>query len=204
MARAFVAIVPPHDVLDAVSKCSWRAMHRPTELALPRLLGPRWTTREHWHLTLQFLGNGVDLDAAAAALAAVRGDSAHVRLGGLGGFPSERRATVVWLGVVEGARELSALAAIVKEATAPVVGVKDAAGREYHPHLTLTRLARPADLRAAARGAGRAAIGPRWVAGGLTLFESVTAPGGARYRVHAHVALQLPRRSPGSKVDEPR
>ena len=34
-----------------------RACTVPATLALPRLLGPRWTTREQWHLTLQFLGN---------------------------------------------------------------------------------------------------------------------------------------------------
>jgi 2'-5' RNA ligase len=191
VARAFVAIVPPRDVLDAVSKWSWRAMHRPAEVAIPRLLGPRWTTRPQWHLTLQFLGNGVDLDDAAAALADVRGVSASVRLGGLGGFPSERRANVVWLGVIEGARELSALAHEVANAVAPLRAVAD--DREYHPHLTLSRLARPADLRAAAAAAGRAAIGPRWLADRLTLFESARDASGTRYRPHAEVALQSPR-----------
>jgi hypothetical protein len=37
--------------------------------------------------------------------------------------------------------------------------------------------------------AGRAAIGPAWVADRLTLFESVTAPSGARYRAHAELPL---------------
>jgi 2'-5' RNA ligase len=183
-----VALVPPRDVLDAVAKVSWRAAHRPSGLALPRLLGPRWTTRDQWHLTLQFLGNGVDLDAAAAALETARADSVRVRLGGLGGFPSERRANVVWLGATEGARGLSAIAAAVKQALLPIVPEPDA--REYHPHLTLARLARGADLRAAAAAAGRTAIGPRWETAHVTLFESVTAPAGARYRAHAQVALR--------------
>jgi 2'-5' RNA ligase len=187
MSRAFVAIVPPRDVLDAVGKVSWRAAHRPAEAALPRLLGARWTTRAQWHLTLQFLGTRVDLDAAAAALATVRGAPARVRLGGVGGFPSERRATVVWVGVMEGARPLCALAGEVGEAMAPLL--PDAVEHEYHPHLTLARLARPADLRSASAAAGRAAIGPRWVAERLTLFESVTAPTGARYRRHAEFPL---------------
>src|SRR6478752_2369837 len=145
MSRAFVAIVPPRGVLDAVGKLSWRAMHRPKELALPRLIGARWTTRAQWHLTLQFLGTRVDLDEASAALAKVRGAALRVRLGGIGGFPSERRANVVWLGVIEGARELSTVAAAVGEAMAPLVPTTDA--RAFHPHLTLARLTRPADLR---------------------------------------------------------
>ncbi len=187
MSRAFVAVVPPRAVLDAVGKVSWRAAHRPAELSLPRLLGPRWTTREQWHLTLQFLGNGVDLDAAASALATVRGGAAAARLGGVGGFPTEKRGTVVWVGVREGARDLSALAAAVKEAMLPVVPEPDT--REYHPHLTLARLARGTDLRAAAAAAGRAPIGPRWTADRITLFESVSGSSGHRYRAHAEIML---------------
>jgi 2'-5' RNA ligase len=190
--RAFVAIVPSRDALDAVSKWSWRASHRPAEVDFPRLLGPRWTTRPQWHLTVQFLGNGVDLDGAAAALETVRGESVRVRLGGLGGFPSERRASVAWLGVVEGGRELSSLAKQVGDAMAPVGTRAKTVEREYHAHLTLARLARPVDLRAAAARAGRAPIGPSWVADGLTLFESVRGASGHEYRVHAEVALQPP------------
>lgn len=192
MARAFVAIVPSRAALDAVGKVSWRAAHRPAEAALPRLIGPRWTTREKWHLTLQFLGTHVDLDAAAAALATVRGAPARVRLGSLGGFPSARRANVLWIGVIDGAGAVTALAATVKAAMVPVVGAAADEGGGYHPHLTLARLSRPADLRAAAAKASGAAIGPSWVADRVVLFESVTASTGARYRAHADVALVPP------------
>lgn len=188
MSRAFVAIVPPRAVLDAVGKISWTAQHRPAELALPRFLGARWTTRDQWHITLQFLGTRVDLDEAAAALATVRGTAESVRLGGIGGFPSERRATVVWIGAVEGGAAVGALAAAVGEAMTSVVGEGEA--REYHPHLTLARAGRAADLRAAAAKTSGTAIGPRWMADRLVLFESVTAPTGARYRAHADVALE--------------
>jgi 2'-5' RNA ligase len=185
MARAFVAIVPPRDALDAVGKVSWRCAHRPAELGLPRLLGPRWTTREQWHLTLKFLGNGVDLDAAATALASVRDAPVRVRLGGIGGFPSARRANVLWVGVIEGASAVTSLAAAVNEAMDPVVGPAET--REYHPHLTIARLGRAADLRVAT--ASNAPIGPTWLADRLTLFESVTALTGAQYRAHSFQML---------------
>ena len=156
-------------------------------MALPRLLGPRWTTRDKWHLTLQFLGTRVDLDAAAAALATVHAAPASVRLGGIGGFPSERRASVVWVGAIEGARALDSIAAAVREAMAPVVPESDEHG--FHPHLTLARLARPADLRAAVENTKRLRVGPSWVADRVVLFESVTASSGAQYREHAGVPL---------------
>ena len=112
-----------------------------------------------------------------------------MRLGGIGGFPSERRANVVWVGVIEGARAVTALAAAVGDGDGcRCVGAADE--REFHPHLTLARLARPADLRAAVAQASGTPIGPSWVADRLVLFESVTAPTGARYREHTHVTLR--------------
>jgi 2'-5' RNA ligase len=188
--RAFVAIVPPRVVLDAVGKVAWRVTHRPAELSLPRLLGPRWATRDKWHITVQFLGTRVDLDAAADALRTVRGAPAHVRLGGVGGFPNARRATVVWIGVLEGRGSLSRIAAAVGDAMAPVVGGVEE--RTFHPHLTLARLARGADLRAAEAATARERIGPRWTADRLVLFESVTGSAGASYRAHAEVVLDQP------------
>jgi 2'-5' RNA ligase len=183
----FVALVPPRAVLDAVGKLSSAAQRQPADVGLPVLGGARWTTRAQWHLTLQFLGTRVDLDAAAAALATVRSASARVRLGSIGGFPSERRASVLWVGVIEGADAVTAVATAVGEALAPVVGAPD--DRAFHPHLTLARLPRPADVRAAAAVAAGSPIGPAWEADRVTLFESVTAPTGARYRAHARVAL---------------
>jgi 2'-5' RNA ligase len=189
VARAFVAVVPPRDVLDAVGKVSWCAVHRPRELALPRLMSPRWTTRDQWHLTLQFLGTRVDLDAAAASLQDVRADALTARLGGIGGFPSAKRANVLWIGAIEGARALGALAASVTEAMAPIAGAPDAL--PFHPHLTLARLGRHADLRAAVAQSPRPTpVGPRWTVDRVVLFESVTASTGARYRAHAEVELQ--------------
>lgn len=190
MPRAFVAIVPPRDVLDAVGKVAWRVTHRPAELSLPRLLGPRWATRDKWHITLQFLGANVDLDAAADALRTVRGAPAHVRLGGMGGFPNARRANVLWIGVLEGRESLAGLAGAVGDAMAPVVG--SAEERTFHPHLTLARLTRPADLRAAEAVTARERVGPRWTAERLVLFESTTGSDAPRYRPHAEVVLDHP------------
>jgi 2'-5' RNA ligase len=92
------------------------------------------------------------------------------------------------MGLIDGAPAVGALAAAVGEAMSPLVG--EGGAREYHAHLTLARLGRPADLRAAAVQATGTAVGPRWLADRLVLFESVTAPGGARYRAHAEVALE--------------
>jgi 2'-5' RNA ligase len=190
VARAFVAVVPPREVLDAVGKESWRAAHRPGEVGLPRLISPRWTTRDQWHLTLEFLGTRVDLDEAAALLSGVRAAPVSARLGGLGGFPSAKRANVLWVGAIEGERELRTLAAVVVDALAPIARDPDAL--PFHPHLTVARLGRHADLRAAIGATPRPApVGPRWTVDRVVLFESVTAASGARYREHAAVDLAV-------------
>jgi RNA 2',3'-cyclic 3'-phosphodiesterase len=188
--RAFVAIVPPRPVLDAVGRMSRRAADEPADLGLPVLRDARWTSRAQWHLTMQFLGTRVDLDAAAQALVSVRAPSTGVQLGGLGAFPSARRATVVWLGVIEGADALGSLATAVKAAMAPLGPGSDE--RSYHAHLTLARLAQPVDVRGAIAMAAEAPVGPSWIADRLVLFESVTAPTGARYRAHSHVMVEDP------------
>ena len=109
----------------------------------------------------------------------MRGAPARVRLGGIGGFPSERRANVLWVGVIEGAAAVTALAAAVHAAMAPVVGAADE--REYHPHLTLARLTRAADVRAAAAKASGTPIGPRWAPTASPLRERDRSSG-HRYR----------------------
>ena len=53
VTRAFVAVVPPEPRARR-GRARWPASTRP---------GVRRTTRAQWHVTLQFLGNGADIDA---------------------------------------------------------------------------------------------------------------------------------------------
>ena len=92
MTRAFVALVPPDEVLDDVA-----ALAGALDLA-----DARGTTRPQWHVTLQFLGNQADIDAVGDALEGLPVAPARVRLGGGGAFPKVRRGRVLWLGLREG------------------------------------------------------------------------------------------------------
>ena len=95
LRRGFLAVVPPPEVLDAVER-------RAAPVRNMRV-GPRWTTRDQWHLTVQFLGAVPDVDLLGKAVAdAVRElEPFAVQVGGGGGFPSERRCRVLWLGIRE-------------------------------------------------------------------------------------------------------
>ena len=180
--RAFVAVVPPPEVLDAVA---------PVAACIgAHLADARLVARAQWHLTLQFLGDRVDLDATAEALESLRADPFGVRLAGVGAFADPWRARVVWIGVDHGAAELRVLAAAVARSLAPTGFAAE--DRDHHPHLTIARLRAPTDVRVAlAVGADEArAIGAVFGVREVVLFESVVRREGAEHRPLMRVSLR--------------
>jgi RNA 2',3'-cyclic 3'-phosphodiesterase len=176
--RAFVAVVPPAEVLDALE-----ARVAPLRAGEDRM---RWSRRDQRHITLRFLGRVRDVDAltnaAGTAVGTVPGGFS-VRLGGSGAFPRAARGTVLWIGVQEGADELTRLAEVV-EAAAVGVGF-EAEPRAFTPHVTLARAGRPRDLRQLVDALGDAPIGRGWDVDEVVLFASDTRPTGA---VHEGIA----------------
>src|SRR3954454_22716335 len=159
MARAFVAARLPGAVLDAVAE-------RLSRLSVPG----RMTTRDQWHLTLQFLGNDVDLDAVASALAGLHAPRGRVRLGGAGAFPDGRRARVLWLGLSEGADLLARIADAVANRTAALGYERE--DRRFRPHLTLARFRTDTDARPLIERIGNEPVGPAWELDTVSLYES--------------------------------
>lgn len=138
--RCFVAVELSQEVRDAVA-----GLVGPMKKLIP---GARWVRPEAMHITLNFLGE-IQEDQVAqlgSALPAVCDvGSFQLRLRGLGAFPHAGSARVLWAGVAEGGRELSALAFSVNAvAVQHRVGEN---GRPTHvPHLTLARFPVPCDL----------------------------------------------------------
>jgi RNA 2',3'-cyclic 3'-phosphodiesterase len=129
--RCFVA-VPIGDGLRgrlAAAAETWRAH--------PDAAGLRWSDPASWHLTLAFLGlvPAADVGRITGAIERVAGGPAPMRLatGGLGAFPSPRRARVLWYGVADPERRLAALA----DALAAALDLQ--AADPFRPHLTLAR-----------------------------------------------------------------
>jgi 2'-5' RNA ligase len=154
--RLFAAAVPPPEALSHLA-----AAIGPARAAHPEL---QWVPTERWHLTLAFYGEVEDgrvprlrrrIERAARGAAALR-----LRLAGAGHFGGR----VLWVGV-EGQRdELRALARGVATG-----------GRPYRPHLTIARVRRDADPRAAAAML-KGYDGPGWTAGELVLVRSHLGP----------------------------
>ncbi len=163
MARLFVAVWPPDEILDLVA-----ALPRP---AVP---GLRWTDRGAWHVTLRFLGRVAAVDDARRAL----GDLVPLAepVDAVAGPRVDRFGRRVLHVPVAG---LDALAAAVTLATARVGDPPE--DRPFAGHLTLARTAKRAsvDLR---RLTGQSITG-RWTVDEVCLVESRLSPRGASYEV---------------------
>jgi 2'-5' RNA ligase len=174
VTRAFIAIRPPAQVLDAIA----------ARVGGVDVRHGRPTTREQWHMTLQFLGNDVDLAGVAAVFERDPLDLhvGEIRLGGADTIGAARRARILMLGVVEGSEWLQELATQVVRRVASVGYVPENA---FLAHLTLARFRSPADLRALCATIGPEPVGPVWRVDEAVLFESELRPDGARHIARA-------------------
>lgn len=176
MTRAFVAVRLPEPVLDAVA-----------DRLAPLAVTGRPTTREQWHLTLQFLGDDADLDAVGDALDGIDTAGGRARLGGPGAFPDARHAHVLWLGLAHGTIEVTRLAAEVVRRVAPLGHDPDI--RPFRPHITLARWRAPSDLRTLIASIGDEPVGPTWDIDAVTVYESRRRSTGADYVARATIPL---------------
>ena len=143
----------------------------------------RWVRAENLHVTLKFIGH-VDEQKCGeirAALARIHSDSAvELCFRGLGFFPGEKRARVLWAGM-EASANLVPLARETDEELGRLGIGRET--REFAPHLTLARLDPPGineKLRAAVATNSQREFGSVWT-GEFHLFESKTRPAGAEY-----------------------
>jgi 2'-5' RNA ligase len=138
----------------------------------------RWTAPAQWHLTLAFLPQVADrhVDELLERLerATSRRRPLDLRLAGAGAFPHTDRAKVLWAGVEHDGEELMRLAGGVRAAGARS-GIEVGGGR-FHPHLTLARLAAPADVTRWLRVLDEY-TGPSWRAGEVALIVSYLGQG---------------------------
>ena len=161
MARLFVAVWPPPDVVEMLA-------------GLPRypLAGARWTTERQWHVTLRFLG-AADLDTAVDALDRVRARCCTAVLG-----PGPQRLGPSVLVVpVAGLEKLAAAVDTAMDGIGPPSRVP------YRGHLTLARAGNGTLPRL------DAPVAAQWPVDRVALVESQLHPAGARYETVHERAL---------------
>ena len=142
----------------------------------------------NWHVTLRFLGatTPVQRDQILAYLDDhLEVSPFRLRAAGLGGFPRESRASVLWLGLAGDTEPLQSAAEIC-ELAAQATGFEPE-GRPFHAHLTLSRIRPPFDVRDLVDRVESAGI--RFGVEAVTLYRSVLGGGPARYEVVETVEL---------------
>jgi 2'-5' RNA ligase len=143
----------------------------------------RWVRPENLHVTLKFIGEAAPhkLDEIVAALSVVRsGQPAELQFRGLGFFPNEKRARVLWVGT-DASPNLAAIAGDIVQQLEPLGFPPEK--RTFTPHLTLARLGAPG-ISERLRGAVRENVERDFGAlraGKFHLIESKLKPSGAEY-----------------------
>lgn len=147
-----------------------------------------------WHFTLAFMASVSDraLGPLEDRLAEVAGRHTPfaASLGGAGVFPDPLRAKVLWLGLAEGAPELTEVAGHAR--TACEVSGASVDGQAFVPHLTLARLRRPLEGTRWLRVLGTYR-GPSWTVESIDLVASHLRDGRLpRHEVIASYPLAAP------------
>lgn len=111
-------------------------------------LEARWSPPENWHITIKFLGDveSSEIESLTKAIdnAASRFQTTNLRASGVGAFPEEKHARVIWAGVAK-SQVLLDLQTEVESECAPL-GFKPE-DRDFHPHITLARLRNAVSVR---------------------------------------------------------
>ena len=176
--RLFVAADLPPDLLADLDE-SLASLRSRSEVA-----SARWTVPASQHVTLKFLG-WVDAETVgpiveALATVASTHEPATITVTGLGVFPSERRARVLWAGLDDPAGLLTALASELDPALEPLGFEPET--RAFTPHLTLARFKPPASVAGVLFEVPGVAQ-PSFEVDGVHLYRSHLHPKGARYEI---------------------
>jgi 2'-5' RNA ligase len=184
--RAFLAIDPPEDILQAMSRLQEKLM---------REIGGRisWTKPQGQHLTLKFFGD-ISTEDVKNICSAVQNrvtsePSLNLKIEKLGVFPDARRPRVIWCGVTGDVENLSVLQRQLDSDFAGICFPGE--DRPFQAHLTLGRIKDSRGLT----GINEALKKYSAFAAGefncteLILFQSKLSPQGAVYTKLAEFAL---------------
>jgi len=177
MMRLFVALPMPPALTGRLT---------PIMNGLP---GARWLEPENLHLTLRFIGECDEKQAAVLddALLQIDRPAFDLQVQGCGIFAQRRGPEAVWIGVVAtpGLTELQAAVerAAVRAGFAPEE-------RRFRPHITLARLDHVPQPRLQAYVAGHNLFKETVRIEQFTLFSSILHPEGARYQAETSYALE--------------
>ncbi len=100
----------------------------------------KWVKKENLHITLKFLGETDKMPAIEGKIKEIEGEFSpfKVSLKGVGAFPSQKRAKILWVGVEEGVKHLTELFSTVENKVHDLGFEKEI--RKFTPHITFARI----------------------------------------------------------------
>src|SRR5215213_534443 len=178
--RVFCAVELPDEVRARLEDHVSRLRKEVPEVAAS------WSRVENIHLTLKFFGNvevnRIQRISEAAARSVEPITAFHIGVGGTGVFPRPSRPQVLWIGISDPSRQLTALQARLENECAAEGFPKE--NRAYRPHLTIARLRKPEGARRLADAHLEMQFEPIEVKlKELVLFRSELSPKGSKYTV---------------------
>jgi len=179
MVRCFIAVEICAEVRDALV---------PLLRELAACGGVNVVAPCNLHITLKFLGevDGKKAEATKGALSGIKFPAFDVRFSGIGAFPNERSARVIW--VAAQSAELPKLAALVEDALASLGFAREQRG--FSAHLTLGRVkTQSAALRQFLQRYAATDFGACRI-GALLLKKSTLTPTGPVYETLAEHLLE--------------
>ena len=184
--RAFLAIDPPENILQAMSRLQEK---------LKREISGRisWTKPQGQHLTLKFFGDISTEDVknicSAVQNRATSEQSLNLKIEKLGVFPGARRPLVIWCGVTDDVEKLSGLQ---KQLDSDFAGIGfPRENRPFRAHLTIGRIKDQSGLTGISEALTKynAFAAGEFSCKELILFQSRLTPQGAIYTKLAEFAL---------------
>jgi 2'-5' RNA ligase len=185
--RAFLAIEPPEDILQALSRLQEK---------LKREIGGRisWTKPQGQHLTLKFFGD-ISMEDVNNISFVVQNRKAltpslNLKIEKTGVFPNAHRPRVIWCGV---AGDLDKLSELQKQLDIDFAGIGfQKEDRSFRAHLTLGRIKDPSGLTGISEALTKqkAFIAGEFSCKELVLLQSKLLPQGAVYTKLAEFTLK--------------
>jgi RNA 2',3'-cyclic 3'-phosphodiesterase len=176
--RAFLAIEPPEDVLQAMVRLQEK---------LKREISGKisWTRPQGQHLTLKFFGDISTEDvkniSAAVQNRVAAGLSLNLKIEKLGVFPDARKPRVLWCGTSGDVEKLFALQKQL-DGDFAAIGFPEE-DRPFQAHLTLARIKDPREMSGIGDALTKQAdfSAGEFICHELILFQSKLTPQGAIY-----------------------
>jgi len=184
--RSFIAIPCPKQIQDVATEIQ-------KELKTT-LADVKWVSSEQIHLTLKFLGD-VQTDKIDSIMALlqeqlIRFSSFEVELNAVGTFPNAHHPKILWLGLTDPQKTISAMVEILEDKLSSLGFKKET--REFHPHMTIGRLRSNKNVRVLSEKLKKISIplGIKQLVNEVVLFQSTLTSQGPIYTPLGGVKLK--------------